>query len=72
MAVVSVGLLSLNVGIISTVEHRHVFFHLGAVDVDPNQQSHLTVKLQFFEKLALTAPQVDHLKSEISPSLLIK
>lgn len=39
-----------------------MFFHFGAVDVDPHQQFHLTVKLEFFEKFALTAPQVDHLK----------
>lgn len=39
-----------------------MFFHFGTVDVDPRQQFHLTVKLQFFEKFALTTPQVDHLK----------
>lgn len=50
----------------SIVQHIHVFFHFGTVDVYPHQQFQLTVKLQFFEKLALTAPQVDHLKRNMT------
>lgn len=70
MPVVSIGGCSLkrtccNYRLSSQLQHIHVFFHFGAVDVDTHQQLHLTEKLELFDKFALTAPQVDHLKGGV-------
>lgn len=74
MTVVSIGWCSLKLTcciyrLSLQLQHIHVFFHSGAVDVDPHQQFHLTVKLEFFEEFALTAPQVDHLKGGVGGSI---
>lgn len=53
MTVVSIGWCSLkltccNYRLSSQLQHIHVFYYFGAVDVDPHQQFYLTVKLEFF------------------------